>query len=106
MRTPSVVARWAVAEIVSQLVSGFMALGCFAIAAGGLLAVGMAFGPADRGQPTSLLTSMVGAASLGVLFVIYRAVRDQTRPESLPPPVALNSGRSSPLYDRELDGPI
>ena len=103
LRTPSTVAGWAVAEVVSHVVSGLAAFAFFAIAAGILLAIVAVLGPTVRGSQPSWLTGPITMASLGAMIEVYRTTRRLSRP-SPPPPIETPSGRSSPLYDHDLDG--
>jgi hypothetical protein len=100
-RTPSTIARWACADILSHLISIVGAIALASLMAVVLLAM---FGWKDRGSQFTLLNGMISIVFLGVLKGGYQSMRQRTRPSPPSPPVEFHSGRSSPLWDRELDG--
>jgi hypothetical protein len=104
VRTPSVALSWLVQEIASLFVSGLVAIIVYAICAS-LLAMayfcGAGHWPLMEWNPAIVL--IVDVTFLGVLDRAHRKMRALTRPSPLPPPVEITSGRSTTLYDRELD---
>jgi hypothetical protein len=99
LRTLRGAVRRAVAVILSRVLPGLVAYAILAITANILFASAATIGAMERGESPLASTVLISCAATIALLAAYRALRGRT-----PPRVELPSGRSSPLYDRELDG--
>ena len=87
----------------SGLISLLVGMACSAFSYLGLYMVASTFDLISRTGTTSLISSLISLASVGVLFVTAQSMRKWTRParghsDPLAPKL------SSPLHDRDLDG--